>query len=447
MATQRALSPFETGYFSASDRFGSIPVAGMPLFIGSVVRGHVDALLLRRALAELAAVHPLLRCQVTAEGGDGGSAGQEGALAFRTREGFRPRLDVTEGGDDAFLRLINSPQDWAAGLFRGCLLRDGSSSRVVLVIHHGIADGRSAFALLDEMWRRYTALASGTGLPVPVGSRLPDAVDTRLASVVADAEVDELPGVFARAAAGGPAPAMLRPDADGTADDPLGRFALDRFELDPRTTEELVATSRAYGLTVNALLCGAALATLRALLEPGTGALPMICGNAADLRSSLRPELPASTVLNCVSGLGTMLSVDAGADPVALAREISADVRAALARRDPARFLLASQRVRSASEAAAFRTQPTVAVSNVGRIPRHPAPAGLSVVRDEAYAMAAGMPPKLTAFTYDGRLAVQVEYDTAVYGRERMGRLGRDLEAALREIALAPAPAGSGPRV
>ncbi|ARZ66134.1 hypothetical protein SMD11_0468 [Streptomyces albireticuli] len=437
MTTQRALSPFETGYFSASARFGSVPVAGMPLFIGSVVRGTVDAGLLRRVLAELAGVHPLLRCRVTTEN----------TLAFRLQEDFRPRLDVTEGGDDAYLRLLNSPQDWTTGLFRGHLLRDGSSSRVVLVIHHGIADGRSAFPLLDEMWRRYTALASGTGgLPAPVESRLPDAVDTRLASVVPDAEITGFLDLVARAATGGgPAPAMLRPDGDGTADDPLGRFALDRVELDTGTTGALLTTARAHGLTVNALLCGAVLATVRAHLEPAAGALPMLCGHAADLRSSLRPELSASTVLNCASGLGTMLAVDAGADPVALAREVAADVRAALARRDPARFLLASQRVRNEAEAAALGARPTIAVSNVGRIPRHPAPAGLSVVRDEAYAMAVGMPPKLSAFTYDGRLTVQVEYDTAVHGRERMGRLGRDLEAALRKIARTPAPAVAAP--
>ncbi|MBB5122005.1 hypothetical protein AF335_08200 [Streptomyces eurocidicus] len=437
MTTQRVLSPFETGYFSASARFGSVPVAGMPLFVGSVVRGTVDAGPLRRVLAELAAVHPLLRCRVVAGGGDG-------ALAFRVRPDFRPELDVADGGDEAYLRLVNSPQDWAAGLFRACLLRDGPSSRVVLVIHHGIADGRSAFALLDEMWRRYTALAAGTGLPAPVEHRLPDAVDTGLAPVVTDAEVTELLDLMAGAASGGPAPATLRPDADGAADDPLGRFALDRVELDAGTTGALAATARAHGLTVGALLCGAALAAVRALLEPAVGALSMVCGNAADLRSSLRPELPASTVLNCASGLGTLLAVDAGADPFALAREVSADVRAALARRDPARFLLAAQRVRGEAEAAALRARPTIAVSNVGRIPRHPTPVGLSVVRDEGYAMAAGMPPKLTAFTYDGRLTVQVEYDTAVYGRARMGRLGRDLEAALRQVARTPAPAATG---
>lgn len=437
MNTQRVLSPFETGYFSASARFGSVPVGGMPLFIGSVVRGAVDAGLLRRALAELAAVHPLLRCRVVAD---------DGVPAFRLRPDFRPELDVADGGDEAYLRLVGSPQDWTAGLFRGLLLRDGPSSRVVLVVHHGITDGRSAFALLDEMWRRYTALASGTGLPAPVEDRLPDAVDTGLASVVTDAEVTELLDTLAGAAAGGPAPALLPPDADGAAGDLAGRFALDRVELDAGTTGALVATARAHGMTVNALLCGAALVTVRALLAPAAGALPMVCGNAADLRSSLRPELPASTVLNCASGLGTMLAVDAGADPFALAREVSADVRAALARRDPARFLLAAQRVRGGPEAAALRAWPTIAVSNVGRIPRHPTPEGLSVVRDEGYAMAAGMPPKLTAFTYGGRLTVQVEYDTARYGRARMRRLGRDLEAALRKVAGTPAPAAPAPR-
>ncbi|MEU5049456.1 hypothetical protein [Streptomyces sp. NPDC021096] len=428
MTEQRALSPFETGYFSAAARFGSVPVAGLPVYVGSVVRGPVDAGLLRRVLDELAAGHPLLRCRV--------APGSGGAPAFHVREGFRPRLDVVDGGDAAYLALINSRQDWADGFFRGYLMRDGEQSRVVLAIHHGIADGRSVFALLDELWRRYTALASGAGLPVVVGHRVPDAVDTRLPAVVSDAEVTAFLDRLAGAAAGdGPVPAALPTDGDGTGEDPLGRFALDRIELGPDTTAAFMATARAHGLTVNSLLCGAVLAAVRTQLAPASGELPLVCGNAADLRGTLRPELPASTVLNCASGFGTLLPVPAGADPVALGRMMSADARRALADRDPARYVLAVQRARTDQGAAALGAPPTVAVSNVGLVPGHPTPPGLRIVRDEVYTMAAGMPPKLTAFTYDGRLTVQVEYDTAVHTRALMGRLGAELDAALRGVA------------
>ncbi|MCQ8771379.1 hypothetical protein [Streptomyces telluris] len=55
----------------------------------------------------------------------------------------------------------------------------------------------------------------------------------------------------------------------------------------------------------------------------------------------------------------------------------------------------------------------------------------MSVDRDERYPMAEGMSPKLTAVTCDGRLTVQVEYDSAVQGLERASEvIRRSSEAA-----------------
>ncbi len=49
--------------------------------------------------------------------------------------------------------------------------------------------------------------------------------------------------------------------------------------------------------------------------------------------------------------------------------------------------------------------------------------------------MGPGMPPKLTIFTLDGRLTVQVECDTADHSRTQMGRVEKALTDALRHIA------------
>lgn len=434
MKRRRQLSPYERVHFSEAARFGAVPVAGMPLFIGSTVAGEVDETVVRRVLTELAAGHPLLRCRVVEDSG--------GDLSFLLREDFVPDLDTYEGGEQAYGELINSPQNWAEhGLFRAVLLRDTTTAdtaagtgwnRLVLVIHHGVADGRSAFALLDELWRRYTAHAEGAGLPVRVGHDLPEAVDARLAETVPEAEVTALlDQLRAAATAGAPPPATLPLRPDGDAPRP---FALDRITFDEAETAALAATARAQGMTFNGLLCGAALTAVRAQLPYGAGAvLPMVCGHAADLRPQL--GFPAATVLNCVSGFGTYLPVPAAPDPLALGRAIHAAVRRALESGAPARFLLAQQRARSATEVTALSTPPSLAVSNVGRVPSHPTPPGLRIVRDEAYAMASGMPPKLTAFTYGGRLTVQVEYETGRYGRELMGRVGEELESVLRSMA------------
>ncbi|MBF6333819.1 condensation domain-containing protein [Nocardia transvalensis] len=184
MISQRPISPLELGYFSPEAYLGSVPVGGMPLFIGSTIEGELDLEALRAVLEELVAVHPLLGCRRIHD---------NGVPMLRLVDGYRPPLQVAEGGEAAYLRLVNRPQDWDGGLFRAVVLRDESRTCVVLVIHHGISDGRSAFALLGEMWWRYTARLEGAPLPIlSVTRELPAAVDDRPAETISESEVLDL---------------------------------------------------------------------------------------------------------------------------------------------------------------------------------------------------------------------------------------------------------------
>lgn len=413
MTTQRPLSLFESGYFRADARFGSVPVGGMPLFIGSTVDGGIDAEVLRAVLAELAAQHPLLGSVQIEDGGV--------PVLRRTAEP-RPPLTVAVGDEIEYVRLVNEPQDWSAGLFRGVLLRDGEQSRIVLVMHHGITDGRSAFAVLDEMWRRYTARLRGTPIPVSAPTEMPRAVDDRLVDLISTADIEDL---LERMRSMLTEPPAMLPKVTGSGA-ARGFLAAERIELGERETAAFVAAARSAGISVNSLLSGCAVHAVRGLLD-NPGELPMVCGYAADLRSALDPRLPERTVLNCASGWGTALSVAADADPAALGRIIDADVRSALDRRDPARMILAGRHIRDEQTAAVLAGQPSIALSNIGRMPAHETPDGVTVLRDNIFAMNPGMPPKLTAFTLADRLTVQVEYDTAEHGREQMGELRRAL--------------------
>ncbi|WP_280319537.1 phthiocerol/phthiodiolone dimycocerosyl transferase family protein [Nocardia wallacei] len=424
MTTQRPLSLFESGYFRADARFGSVPVGGMPLFIGSTVVGEIDAEVLRAVLAELAAQHPLLG-SVQAEDG--------GVPVLRRSAEPQPPLTVAARDEIEYVRLVNEPQDWGAGLFRAVLLRDGEQSRIVLVIHHGIADGRSAFAVLDEMWQRYTARLRGTPVPVSAPAEMPRAVDDRLVETISVADIEDL---LDRMRSMLTAPPAMLPKTTGSGA-ARGFLVAERIELGERETAAFVAAARAAGISVNSLLSGCAVHAVRGLLD-GPGDLPMVCGYAADLRSALDPRLPDSTVLNCASGWGTALSVAADADPVALGRLVDADVRAALDRRDPARMIVAGRHIRDEQTAAVLAGQPSIALSNIGRIPAHEVPDGVTVLRDNVFAMNPGMPPKLTAFTLADRLTVQVEYDTAEHGREQMGELRRALTDLLHGAAARP---------
>ncbi|MGV9666512.1 phthiocerol/phthiodiolone dimycocerosyl transferase family protein [Nocardia niigatensis] len=435
MTQQRLLSPFETSYFATDTRLGSVPIGGMPLFIGSTVRGAVDTVVLRQVLRELAAGHVLLRSRVVTV---------DAVSRFQVDEGFTPPLEVRDGQVDDYWELVNTRPDWSAGLFRAVLLRGSVESRIVLVIHHGISDGRSAFALLDEMWRRYSAHVAGTALPLEESDReLHAGVDELLARVTIEAEVDGfLTQVGEMAADFGPetAPHTLPHDGDGTGD-PGGRLALRRIELPPRQTAELVDVARGQGISVNSLLAGAALAAVRAQIA-GDGPMPLMCGHAADLRPELSPRVPVSTMLNCASGAGTPAVVDRDSDPRALGAVVDAAMRQMLDIRFPALFMRASQRALAPEVAAMLSGAPAIALSNMGRLPAHPMPAGLTFVRDEVFAMAAGMPPKMTIFTVGDRLTIQVEYDTAEHSHSQMGRVAEGMSDQLTRVVRAAALRG-----
>lgn len=428
MTAQRPLSPFEMTFFDSGSKLGSVPTGGMPLFIGSTVHGSLDIEILRRVLDELSAAHPLLRSKPVADA--------ENVLRLVRDDAYRPRLEIADGGEAEYLNLVNGPRDWRDGLFRAHLLRDRDRDQIVLVIHHGIADGRSAFALLEEMWQRYTAHAMGTALPQSDSDqRLPEGIDVQLAEVVSDAEVAEwLDQVRVGAAAMRPESAPRTLPEDGVGADPLGRFAVQRIEMDAEETRSLVDAARALGLSVNSLLSGAGMVAIRSQLEPATGPLPIFCGHAVDVRSEV--DLPARTVLNCASGAGTLAIVSHDTSPIEVADQVAIGMLAAQERREAPVFLLAVQRVQDESTAAILSAAPTIAISNIGRLPAHSTPEGIRIIRDDVYAMGPGMPPKLTAFTVGGRLTIQVEYDTAHHSRAQLGKVSLALITALQGISV-----------
>ncbi|WP_067449988.1 phthiocerol/phthiodiolone dimycocerosyl transferase family protein [Nocardia alba] len=415
MTSRRRISPFESSFFGIGTTIGSVPTGGMPLFLGTTVHGALDPEILRTVLDDLAATHPLLRSRVVTE---------DGAGYFVRDDEFRPRLDLIDGGEAEYLALVNGPRDWSDGLFRAYLLRAGLRQQIVLVVHHGISDGRSGFALLGQLWEHYTARSTGDAVPHPDSNqRLPEAMDTRLAEMVSGAEAEAwLAAVRAGATMMSPDDAPRTLPRDGTDTDRLGRFAMQRIELTAEETAELVTAARSQGISVNSVLTGAVLAAVRTRF-PESGAVPMFCGYAADVRAEFDPPVPVDTMVNYASGGGTLVSATGDTTPLELARSVDAGVRAGLDRREPAVFPLAAQLVNDAATAALLSAPPTFALSNIGRVPAHSIPDHIAFVRDDVYAMGPAMPPKLTAFTIAGRLTLQLEYDTALYSRPQMEKL------------------------
>ncbi|MGV9666327.1 phthiocerol/phthiodiolone dimycocerosyl transferase family protein [Nocardia niigatensis] len=433
MSSQRPLSPFEVRHFDPEAKWGNAPKADCPLFVSSTVRGGIDIDVLRAVLAELAAGHVLLRAEVIEDA--------DGARHFRLREDFEPVLEVAEGGEDAYLALLSTAPDWSRGFIQAKVLREGDRTQIVLILHHGMSDGRSAFALAGEMWQRYTARLSGSPLP-PSDSdaALVDGADNQLARTITGEQVDEFLAqlrMIATTADPALAARTLPPDGDGSDPDPLGRIALQRIELTAEETTGLVSASRVHEVSVNSLLAGAALTVVRAHIEADAAPVPMVAGHAVDVRSELVPPLTESNVLNCVGGLATPVFAAADPDPVELAKMIELGMRSALDAHVPALFMCAGQRRLDPEVSALFAAQPTLGFSNLGRVPAHPLPAGLESVRDEVFAMAVNMPPKMTIFTVGDRLTVQVEFDTAWNSYAQMGPITDAMRAQVAALCAA----------
>ncbi|MFD3592717.1 condensation domain-containing protein [Nocardia sp. NPDC058640] len=426
MTARRRISPFESNYFGIDTALGSVPTAGMPLFIGTTVFGTLDPTILRTVLDDLTAAHPLLRSRVVTE---------DGVRYFVRDDEFRPRFDIVEGGEAEYLALVNDVRDWSDGLFRAYLLRSGQRQQVVLVVHHGISDGRSGFALLAQMWQLYTARATGDVAPEAVSrSELPAALDTRLAEQVSTASAQEwLNQIRAGAATMGPESAPRNLPRDGGDDDPLGRFAMQRVELTAQETAALVAIARTEGLSVNSVLTATALAALRTRF-PETGTVTMFCGQAADVRAEFDPPVPADTLANYASGAGILIQVADDATQLDLAHQVETALHAALSRREPAIFPLAAQLPHDDLTTALLSAPPTLALSNIGKLPPHTLPDDIAFLRDDIYAMGPAMPPKITAFTLAARLTLQLEYDTTLYSRTQMEKLRLTLVELLQTI-------------
>ncbi|GAA4073428.1 non-ribosomal peptide synthetase/type I polyketide synthase [Streptomyces shaanxiensis] len=176
--TPRPLTPLQRAFLTTEALYEGVTAYG---YIRQTVRGPLDPDLLGRALAHLAARHPMLRLRITTDAThatNGTPPRQYTAPADRTDRS--PRWYVVHEPDDTTpplpdleQRLYNRPFDLTAEApVRAVLVRDRSDvhlAHLLLVVHHSAADGYSLKVLCEELWSLYTTLAHGRlpELPTP----------------------------------------------------------------------------------------------------------------------------------------------------------------------------------------------------------------------------------------------------------------------------------------
>ncbi|MFI2713952.1 hypothetical protein ACH495_27905 [Micromonospora sp. NPDC018662] len=300
----------------------------------------VSAHQLERALAQLQRTHPLL------------AVGIDRTDAHPTFCESTELIDVRQvrGGDwrEAAAQEQTRPVDAdGSPLARATLVSDASGDRgtaVVLTFSHQITDGRGALRAAHDL----LAILAGQTLPARPVPTDQESLLERLPRT--ERPIDHTPDPAAE-----PAVATIRP-FDATAP------SIEIAELDPATTEHLRSTARANGSTVQGALCAAAAQALSAR----TGAESIRINVPIDLRSALGLE---DDVVNRFTATAVVLHAPAHSTLWSLAKDATAQLRAAREAAREAALMLATLEPADASEAEAAMLAATAAdleITNLG---------------------------------------------------------------------------------
>ncbi|WP_369166528.1 amino acid adenylation domain-containing protein [Streptomyces sp. R28] len=173
LLTPRPLTPLQLAFLTTEALYEGVTAYG---YIRQTIRGPLDPDLLGRALAHLAARHPMLRLRITTDGTPPRQYTVPADPADRA-----PRWYEVHGPADTALplpaleqRLYNRPFDLTTeDPVRAVLVRDhldAHLAHLLLAVHHGAADGFSLKVLCEELWSLYATLTedrSPSELPFP----------------------------------------------------------------------------------------------------------------------------------------------------------------------------------------------------------------------------------------------------------------------------------------
>jgi NRPS condensation-like uncharacterized protein len=406
------------------------------------VSGALDVAAVERAVATLREIHPMLRVRLVEEG-----SGLASRYLFRESDA-RVEVRVASPGifePAALGREIEAelarPFDVERGpLFRVAVASDGARHRLLLAMHHMIADGASAAIVLRDLLR----VAAGDEAPRAV-LELPAVSGPRFPSITRVRAMLDLAGFVVRAAVhfltrrpAGRNVTRLDAPASGRETGILLR------ELDEAETSALVAAAKREGATVGGLLSAA---IARAVYAEAGIARPAHVAviNAVDVREMAgEGDELADHVDLLMSFVVTYHLVGDGRGLFELARECSRAVKAAVARRDAAvphtlASLLPSIEPGEAVRATirvADRFATSASLTNVGRVAVpleygaatvDGAATGAGALRLDAvrFAPSLGFMGRFAgvASTFRGRLSWNFAYVKQVVGRDLAERL------------------------
>ncbi|MEW2407365.1 phthiocerol/phthiodiolone dimycocerosyl transferase family protein [Streptomyces griseoviridis] len=194
--------------------------------------------------------------------------------------------------------------------------------------------------------------------------------------------------------------------------------------MSPRRCERLLGQARTASLSLNSLVSGALLTSLRSLFPTQREPVRLLCTMAVDMRRRLSPPMPSEILQSAATTTSIRLWIGGDAQPVDVGRDMAAQLRAHL------------DSGAAAMELAAFpymleQRPPSLVITNVGTIVEPPLPPGLRISRVRLAPL--GRVPMIFAVIsrYRGRLTVDLTHSRAWYTETQIKELSGHLAAAL----------------
>ncbi|MER5987987.1 hypothetical protein [Streptomyces sp. NPDC001787] len=213
------------------------------------------------------------------------------------------------------------------------------------------------------------------------------------------------------------------------------RFRIIGIDTDAEQAKRLVQIARSASLTLNTLVSGILLTSLRSLFPATDGPERLLCTTAVDMRRRLTPPLPAEVLQSAATTTSIRLEVSTGTHSVAAGQALDARLRADL------------DSGAAAMELAAFpymldQHPPSLVITNVGSITEPDLPPGLRISNTRLAPL--GHVPMIFAVVsrYQGRLAIDLTYSHAWYTDDQMQGLAHTVTATIDALTAGePQPA------
>ncbi|MEV0339383.1 hypothetical protein AB0H49_10175 [Nocardia sp. NPDC050713] len=391
------------------------------VFVGYSTRvsGRLDLSALSTAFDAVVRAYPILGARLEATG--------TGGHVLVASPGAAPEISVVDGDPEQLLAGAKFDQSVAVGAL--CVVRDGDTASVTLVIHHSVADAYHSLAILGDLWSFYRAAAEGRPLVAEVHP-YPDPVEVLLAA----RGIEKFPNPAAAAPAPQSAaiPAALAPD-DIAPGYPMPQTT--RCRLSEEATARLVDLGHREQVTMHGLVSAAIL-----LMEAEVRALPLtelMYLYSVDLRARVSPPIGLTDGTDVLGFANYVPSAEAGTTLIGLARGVCDTLRGAVASGFVQQTPL---QIPDVAAAGPPRIPGMVVATNWGRVPQLPSQKDLRI--DDFRSIFIAKPDRTgrrpaantcVISTYDGRLSIEIHHQpqTAAQEQRRIELLTATLHSAV----------------